>query len=91
VPGVGGNSISAPKLPKFHTGGVVPGALGREVPILARAGEGVFTREQMAAIGDTNVTVIIDGRAIDESMVRVVRSRDRGLKRRVLAGSGAAR
>lgn len=41
VPGVGGNSISAPRLPKFHTGGVVPGAPGQEVPIMALAGERV--------------------------------------------------
>jgi hypothetical protein len=87
VPLVGGKSF---RFPRFHSGGVVPGPLGREVPILARAGERVLTREQdLAGGGDTNVTVIIDGRAIDESLVRVVRSRDRGLKRRVRAGSGA--
>jgi hypothetical protein len=86
VPLVGGKSF---RFPRFHSGGVVPGPLGREVPILARAGERVLTREQDLAGGDTNVTVIIDGRAIDESLVRVVRSRDRGLKRRVRAGSGA--
>lgn len=34
--------------PRFHTGGVI-GA--DEVPIIAQKGEGVFTREQMAAIG----------------------------------------
>jgi phage-related protein len=89
VPGVSIPSI--PTIPRLHSGGVVPGPLGKEVPILARAGERVLTREQDLAGGggDTNVTVIIDGRAIDESLVRVVRSRDRGLKRRVRAGSGA--
>jgi hypothetical protein len=88
VPLVGGKSF---RFPRFHSGGVVPGPAGAEVPILARAGERVLTREQDLAAGggDTNVTVIIDGRAIDESLVRVVRARDRGLKRRVRAGSGA--
>ncbi|SER25767.1 tape measure domain-containing protein [Faunimonas pinastri] len=39
--------------PKFHTGGVIRGrGLGPdEVPIVARRGEGVFTPEQMAAMG----------------------------------------
>lgn len=39
LPGVG--SISAPRLPTFHTGGTVPGSPGEQVPILALAGEEV--------------------------------------------------
>lgn len=34
--------------PRFHSGGIV----GDEVPIIAKRGEGVFTREQMKALGD---------------------------------------
>lgn len=41
VPFVGGNSISAPTLPKFHTGGIVPGMPGQEVLGLLKAGETV--------------------------------------------------
>lgn len=41
VPFVGGNSISAPHLPTFHTGGVVSGALGSETLAVLRAGERV--------------------------------------------------
>jgi hypothetical protein len=41
VPVVGGNSISAPRLPKFHQGGVVPGAPGTEMVALLQAGERV--------------------------------------------------
>lgn len=44
VPGIGGNTIGAPQLPKFHTGGIVPGTPGAEVPILALAGEEVLPR-----------------------------------------------
>src|SRR5690606_22788689 len=33
VPGIGGTTVGAPKLPKFHNGGVVPGPPGAEVPI----------------------------------------------------------
>lgn len=36
-------------LSAFHKGGIVPG--NREVPALLMGGEGVFTREQMAAMG----------------------------------------
>jgi len=42
VPVVGGNTISAPRLPKFHTGGVVPGAMGSEVLAVLQAGERVI-------------------------------------------------
>lgn len=54
VPGIGGNSIGVPQLPKFHRGGVVPGAPGTEVPIMALAGETVSP-----AGGGDNVTVIV--------------------------------
>lgn len=37
--------------PKFHTGGIIPGLLPSEVPIIAKRGEGVFTPEQMDAMG----------------------------------------
>lgn len=91
VPAIGGNSLSAPTLPKFHSGGVVPGRVGEERLIVAQAGETVRTPEQEAAVvGDTHVTVTIDGRALDESMMRVTSRRDRALKRRVLQGAGAA-
>lgn len=36
---------------KFHTGGVVPGFPGQEVPAILQAGEMVLTREQQAAFG----------------------------------------
>jgi hypothetical protein len=41
VPIVGGNSISAPKLPQFHQGGVASGAMGSEFLAVLRAGERV--------------------------------------------------
>jgi len=39
IPGLGGNTISAPKLPTFHHGGVMPGAPGAEGLALLQAGE----------------------------------------------------
>lgn len=44
VPFIGGNTISVPKLPRFHTGGVVPGTPGQEVMALLQAGERVIPR-----------------------------------------------
>jgi phage-related minor tail protein len=41
VPIIGGNTFSAPKIPKFHTGGVVPGAPGSEMLAILQAGETV--------------------------------------------------
>jgi len=48
VPGIGGNSIGAPKLPKFHSGGVVPGVAGEETMAILQAGEVVTSRGQAA-------------------------------------------
>jgi hypothetical protein len=41
IPGIGGNTISAPKLSKFHRGGMVSGALGAETLAVLQAGETV--------------------------------------------------
>lgn len=40
--------------PRYHTGGIVPG----EVPAILKRGEGVFTPEQMAALGNGGGSVI---------------------------------
>lgn len=41
VPIIGGDTISAPKLPHFHSGGVVPGLPGQELLAVLQAGERV--------------------------------------------------
>jgi uncharacterized protein YjbJ (UPF0337 family) len=41
VPGLGGKTISAPQLPKFHTGGHASGAMGGEFLAVLRSGERV--------------------------------------------------
>lgn len=51
IPGLGGKGFH---IPYFHTGGIV-GGTGDQLAML-RAGEGVFTREQMAAMGGRNGT-----------------------------------
>jgi phage-related protein len=42
VPGIGGNGFDIPDIPKFHSGGVVPGAPGSETLALLQAGERVI-------------------------------------------------
>lgn len=46
VPGIGGSGISAPRLPRYHQGGVVPGALGSEQLAVLQAGETVLPAGQ---------------------------------------------
>jgi phage-related protein len=52
VPFIGGNTISVPHLPTFHSGGIVPGVVGTAVPILAQAGERVSSRAAGGGGGD---------------------------------------
>jgi hypothetical protein len=54
VPGIGGRSISAPRLPTFHGGGIVPGPPGTELLAVLQAGERVVPASSQAA-GTTRV------------------------------------
>ncbi len=67
VPLVGGNSISAPKLPKFHQGGTVPGSMGQEVLAVLQAGETV-SRTGSGSWDNVNVTVELVG----DGLLRVI-------------------
>lgn len=49
VPGIGGRGFSFPKLPTFHTGGIVPGPKGSEQMIMALGGERVLSPAQTQA------------------------------------------
>ena len=60
VPGIGGDSF---RLPTFHTGGIVGGS-GEQLAMV-KGGEGVFTPQQMAAMGGRHV--VIEIRAGDNS------------------------
>lgn len=68
VPGVGGNTISAPRLPTFHTGGTVPGLPGQEVPIMALAGETVIP----AGRSSGGQTVYVRGDAIIDGLIELI-------------------
>ena len=79
VPKIGGNTVGAPQLPTFHRGGVVPGPMGAEVPIMAKAGETVLPTQNGPMVIENHIE-------IGGEVVRVVRhevSLDRrDLKRR---------
>lgn len=74
IPGIGGNSISVPDLPRFHTGGKVPGAPGTEVPIMAMAGETVSLPGRDTG-GDTRVIVYLDSDVLIDAIARGVTRR----------------
>lgn len=67
IPGFTTPSIGTPNIPRLHTGGRVPGPVGREVPIIALGGEVMFTADQTAALGsgqsitDVQIQTLIDG------------------------------
>jgi phage-related minor tail protein len=53
IPGVGkvgGWTLDTPNIPRLHSGGVVPGSFGQEVPTILKAGEMVRTAGQEAAL-----------------------------------------
>lgn len=51
------------RLPRLHTGGMVPGSPGTEVPILAMAGE---TVTPAGGGGTTVIQLVLDGRVVTE-------------------------
>jgi hypothetical protein len=90
----GGMTLSTPDIGRFHQGGIIPG-IGEQL-IVAKAREGVFTPEQMAALAPAGglppeVHVFIGDRELIDIVRVEVRDRSRGLRRRVEAGAGAAR
>jgi hypothetical protein len=75
VPGIGGNTISAPRLPTFHTGGKVPGMPGQEVPIMALAGEEISAAGTGGSGAATRVTIYLDSDVLVDAVARTVTRR----------------
>jgi hypothetical protein len=86
--GVGEFTISAPKLPKFHAGGTVPGPPGAEVPIIALGGERM-SHDGGAGGGEMmQVIVKLDSEVLLEGMARVVKRRGGGTQLVLGVGHG---
>ena len=68
VPFIGGNTISVPKLPHFHQGGIVPGHQGQEVLGVLKAGERVIPE---GGEGET-ITIQSGGGALNDAIVEII-------------------
>jgi len=80
VPGIGGKSfginlplVSEIQLPRFEFGGLVPGARGTEVPIIAHGGEYVMPAGRAAGMGGNTYTFIMENVQVrnDEDIRRI--------------------
>lgn len=47
IPGIGGNTISVPNIPVFHSGGIMPGAPGQEGLAILEGGERITPANQV--------------------------------------------
>lgn len=74
IPGIGGNTISVPNLPHFHTGGMVPGAPGSEMLAVLQAGERVIPASGSAA-EMVHVVVTIDRDVLVDAYAKGTRRR----------------
>lgn len=72
IPGIGGNSISVPNLPTFHSGGVVPGVRGTAVPIMAQAGERVSS---ITTGGGGDGAIYVRGDAVLDTLISAIAER----------------
>jgi hypothetical protein len=74
VPIIGGNSISVPHLPTFHSGGIVPGAPGTPTMALLQAGEKVSS---IASSGgsDGGGWVAVRGDAVIDALITAIAAR----------------
>lgn len=77
VPGIGGNSISAPRLPTFHTGGIVPGAPGQEMLAVLQAGERVTPAGQSKQ-QPIVIEIRGDGTRLGQALVELLENAIRG-------------
>jgi hypothetical protein len=86
VPGIGGNTISVPHIPKFHSGGVVPGTPGSEMLAILQAGEKVTPA---SGSGGADIVIRSGGSRLDDLLVEILSGaiRNRGGNvQRVLGG-----
>lgn len=68
VPFIGGNTIQVPQLPKFHQGGVVPGAPGSEMLAILQAGE----RVTPAGAAPAEIVIRSGGSQLEDWIVEVI-------------------
>lgn len=69
IPGLAGNTVDAPTLPKFHKGGTVPGAPGSEMMAILQAGETVSPAGQSSG---SIIEIRSGGSQLDDLLVDVL-------------------
>jgi phage-related protein len=72
VPSIGGRNFSAPKIPKFHSGGVVPGAPGSEMLAILQAGERVIPTGSNRGSGVQRIEVGSDGTRVGDALLALM-------------------
>lgn len=72
VPFIGGNSISVPHLPQFHSGGIVPGVMGTPTVALLQAGERVGSVASSG--GSAPVLLGSDGSKLGDALIELIAS-----------------
>ena len=93
VPGIGGRGWSAPKLPVFHEGGIVPGPTGTEVLGVLQAGERVLPLGNTGGDAGGDVLLRSDGTKFADAVIEVISNavRRRGPRAIGLKVAGATR
>lgn len=88
IPGIGGNTIAVPNLPKFHSGGVVPGTPGQEVMAVLQAGERV---SPASSNGNIRLEIHSGGSRFDDVLVEIIANavRRRGGDVQLVLGAGS--
>lgn len=73
IPFIGGNTLSVPHLPTFHTGGKVPGAVGDDVLAVLQAGETVTSiGSSSAGAGGGGLVLGSDGSNLGDVLVGLI-------------------
>lgn len=70
VPGIGGDGFSMPQIPKFHSGGTVPGAPGSEMLAILQAGERITP---VAGGSGGNAVAVYGGDAVTAAVIASIR------------------
>lgn len=71
VPFIGGNTISVPQLPTFHSGGIVPGRVGSPQLALLQGGEEV--RSRASAGGGDVIPIGSDGSRLGDALMALIK------------------
>lgn len=71
IPFIGGNTISVPQLPTFHSGGIVPGPVGSPQVALLQGGEEV--RSRASAGGGDVVPIGSDGSRLGDTLMALIK------------------